>query len=163
MHDIINQNINIFTKKIIEEISEENKVINENLEKIINENILLFLKSSFEDIFTKQKTIRKREAMNIFINKKEEKNKVDKKIRKQKNKEKKQKIQLIPLNGDLKGFYLYSGTNILLIRNGNEKYSAIASYSNEAVKSLNIEDIDFCNKNNVEILDYNLYLSSQDN
>lgn len=154
MDDIINKNISNLTKTIIEQLSDESNRSNDKIEKIVQDNVMSFLKSSFEEIFKNQKTLRKREAMNLFGNKKEEKIKNERKTRKTKTKEQKQKIQLIPLSGDLKGFYMYVGTEILLIRNGNEKYSAIASYKNESVKSLSSEEIEFCHKNNIEIVDH---------
>jgi len=157
MYDIINQNISNLTKKLVEQLSEEDNRSNDKIEKIVQENVMSFLKTSFEEIFKAQKTLRKREAMNLFGNKKEEKVKQERKTRKTKAKEQKQKIQLIPLSGDLKGFYMYVGTEILLIRNGNEKYSAIASYKNETLKSLSSDEIEFCNKNNIEILDHTQY------
>jgi len=159
MYHIINQNILSLNKRISDELIEDDESKREKIEKCVQENVMIFLKSSFEEIFNNQKTLRKREALNLFGNKKEEKVKSEKKVRKLKVKEQKIKVQLIPLSGDLSGFYLYNGTDILLIRNGNEKYSAVASYKNESVKSLSSEDVEFCKNNKIEILNMDSYLA----
>ena len=159
MFEKIQEDLQHLSKQICELKSEQN---NEDLENLVNEKINNFLKDSFELIFKNQKTLRKREAINIFLtsNKKEEKQKTEKKSRKKKATEQKQKIQLIPLSGDLKGFYLYAGTDILMIRNGNESYAAVGNYKDENVKNLSDEDIEFCQKNNILIIDINNYLNN---
>lgn len=159
MFEKIQEDLQHLSKQICELKSEQN---NEDLENLVNEKINNFLKDSFELIFKNQKTLRKREAINIFLtsNKKEEKQKTEKKSRKKKATEQKQKIQLIPLSGDLKGFYLYAGTDILMIRNGNESYAAVGNYKDENVKNLSDEDIEFCQKNNISIIDINNYLNN---
>ena len=159
MFEKIQEDLQHLSTQICELKSDQN---NEDLENLVNEKINNFLKDSFELIFKNQKTLRKREAINIFLtsNKKEEKQKTEKKSRKKKATEQKQKIQLIPLSGDLKGFYLYTGTDILMIRNGNESYAAVGNYKDENVKNLSDEDIEFCQKNNISIIDINNYLNN---
>lgn len=159
MFEKIQEDLQHLSTQICELKSDQN---NEDLENLVNEKINNFLKDSFELIFKNQKTLRKREAINIFLtsNKKEEKQKTEKKSRKKKATEQKQKIQLIPLSGDLKGFYLYAGTDILMIRNGNESYAAVGNYKDENVKNLSDEDIEFCQKNNILIIDINNYLNN---
>lgn len=159
MFEKIQEDLQHLSTQICELKSDQN---NEDLENLVNEKINNFLKDSFELIFKNQKTLRKREAINIFLtsNKKEEKQKTEKKSRKKKATEQKQKIQLIPLSGDLKGFYLYAGTDILMIRNGNESYAAVGNYKDENVKNLSDEDIEFCQKNNISIIDINNYLNN---
>lgn len=159
MFEKIQEDLQHLSTQICELKSDQN---HEDLENLVNEKINNFLKDSFELIFKNQKTLRKREAINIFLtsNKKEEKQKTEKKSRKKKATEQKQKIQLIPLSGDLKGFYLYAGTDILMIRNGNESYAAVGNYKDENVKNLSDEDIEFCQKNNISIIDINNYLNN---
>jgi len=159
MFEKIQEDLQHLSKQICELKNEQN---NEELENLVNEKINNFLKDSFELIFKNQKTLRKREALSIFLtsNKKEEKQKTEKKSRKKKITEQKQKIQLIPLSGDLKGFYLYAGTDILMIRNGNESYAAVGNYKDENVKNLSDEDLEYCQKNNISIIDIQNYLNN---
>lgn len=155
MYEKIQEDLQHLSKQIFD-IKSENT---DEFENLVNDKINLFLKDSFELIFKNQKTLRKREALNIFLisNKKEEKQKTERKTRKKKNIEQKQKIPLIPLSGDLKGFYLYAGTDILMIRNGNECYSAVGNYKDENVKNLSDEDIEYCKRNNISIIDIQTY------
>lgn len=155
MYEKIQEDLQHLSKQIFD-IKSENT---DEFENLVNDKINLFLKDSFELIFKNQKTLRKREALNIFLisNKKEEKQKTERKTRKKKNIEQKQKIPLIPLSGDLKGFYLYAGTDILMIRNGNECYSAVGNYKDENVKNLSDEDIEYCKRNNISIIDIKTY------
>jgi len=154
MYEKIHEDFQHLTKQLAEvqstgDISADSVKVNDMLQS--------FLKDSFELIFKNQKTLRKREALSIFaINcKKEDKQKSEKKTRKKKQIEQKQKIQLIPLSGDLKGFYVYAGTDILMIRNGNESYLAVANYKDDIVKNLSEDDLDFCKKNNISTMDIN--------
>lgn len=155
MYEKIQEDLQHLSKQICELKSSNN----DDFESLVNQKINNFLKDSFETIFKNQKTLRKREALNIFSisNKKEEKQKTERKTRKKKVIDQKQKIPLIPLNGDLKGFYLYAGTDILMIRNGNECYAAVGNYKDENVKNLSDDDIDYCKKNNISILDIKNY------
>lgn len=161
MYEKIQEDLQHLSKQIIEVVKNNNQ--DGNIELIVQSQINLFLKDSLELIFKNQKTLRKREALNLFsnINKKDEKQKTERKTRKKKNEEQKLKISLIPLNGDLKGFYLYPGSDLLLIRNGNENYSAVANYKDENLKSLNEEDIEFCIKNSINIIDINNIIDQQ--
>jgi hypothetical protein len=155
MYEKIQEDLQHLSKQIF-----EIKSINDDeFQNLVNEKINHFLKESFELIFKNQKTLRKKEALTLFSinNKKEEKQKTERKTRKKKNIEQKQKIPLIPLNGDLKGFYLYAGTDILMIRNGNECYAAVGNYKDENVKNLSDEDIEYCRKNNISIIDIKSY------
>ena len=64
MFEKIQEDLQHLSKQICELKSEQN---NEDLENLVNEKINNFLKDSFELIFKNQKTLRKREAINIFL------------------------------------------------------------------------------------------------